>query len=238
VRPLHIVLGGWVPRPYNIMTVAGVITSNAMGTLAEFNLKQPESAAYHEGGHVTAAVVQAMPIRASGLYVDLYGYGAANYFQRVPGNLNSTTCDERERKRTIIALFAAHSAQLRFYPGCTQAAWSNDLRTIDALCAELHPVNELGRRVTREEMRRRAETLVNKHWNIIQELARALWAKPCIEMPEKEKALGWGIGSVRNLNGEEIVRFFARYQIEVKVIDDTTPKYDPACDVPYYDSLA
>ena len=35
--------------------------------------KQVESAAYHEAGHPTAAVVQAMPIRAKGLRVDLHG---------------------------------------------------------------------------------------------------------------------------------------------------------------------
>lgn len=38
-----------------------------METFQDFMSKQIESAAYHEAGHITAAVVQAMPIRASGI---------------------------------------------------------------------------------------------------------------------------------------------------------------------------
>ncbi len=80
--------------------------------------REVEGGAYHEAGHVTAAVVQAMPLRQAGLHVDLHGHGCANYFDRPNSDPGMTQLDHRERKLTIVALYAAHVAQLRFYPEC------------------------------------------------------------------------------------------------------------------------
>jgi hypothetical protein len=92
---------------------------------------------------MTAAIVQAMPIRGSGLHVDLNGNGTADYFQRLTGDLGMTELDHRERKRTIIARYAAHMAQLKFYPGCQQDGWQDDSRKIRGLAHEMHPKEEV-----------------------------------------------------------------------------------------------
>jgi hypothetical protein len=49
--------------------------------------KDVESAAYHEAGHIVAAVVQKMPIRQAGIDVDLCGCGCAYYFHREVGDI-------------------------------------------------------------------------------------------------------------------------------------------------------
>jgi hypothetical protein len=81
-----------------------------MESFQESVSKHNRSAAYHEAGHITAAIVQAMPINPRGIFVDLGGHGVANYFCREPGDLGMTPTDFRERKLTIIALFAGHVA--------------------------------------------------------------------------------------------------------------------------------
>jgi hypothetical protein len=95
--------------------------------MSENQSKQDESAAYHEAGHITAAVLQAMPLRETGVHVDLYGHGCADYFQKVPEDVDTTELDHRERKLTMIAIFAAHMTQLKFYPDCETDGWVNDL---------------------------------------------------------------------------------------------------------------
>jgi len=197
--------------------------------------KQTESAAYHEVGHMTAAIVQGMPIRATGLHVDLYGNGCADYFERSAGDLALAELDHRERKLTIIALYAAHMAQLKFYPECQQNGWRNDLEKINGLTREMHFSDEQAQKA-QEEWRHRAEKLVDDHWPIIEELAKTLLAKTCTPiLPEDTK---WGIGPLkRHMPGPQIVEFFAKHNIRAKIIGDDVRDYDSTQDVPHYDSL-
>jgi hypothetical protein len=193
--------------------------------------KQIESAAYHEAGHMTAAAVQAMPIRATGLHVDLCGNGCADYFERSLGDLAVTDVDQRERKCTIIALCAGHAAQLKFYPECQQGGWINDLQKIQGLICEMHPSGD-----TQEEWRHRAEKLVDDHWPIIEELAKTLLSKSCTFMTPED---AWGIGPLkRQMPGPEVVELFARHGIRAKIVSDDARDYDSTLDVPHYDSLA
>lgn len=172
------------------------------------DLKQIESASFHEAGHITAAVVQAMPIRATGLHVDLHGHGCADYFERVVGDLAVTELDDRERRLTIIALYAAHMAQLKFYPECQQDGWRHDLEKIKELTREMH-LSEEHTQKAQEEWRHRAEKLVEDHWPIIEELAKTLLSKSCTFM--SHEGARWGIGSLkRQMPGSEIVKLFAR----------------------------
>jgi hypothetical protein len=196
-------------------------------------MMQIESAAYHEAGHMTAAIVQAMPIRATGLHVDLCGHGCADYFERSVGDLAETDDDQRERKCTIIALYAGHAAQLKVYPECQQGGWINDLQKIQGLICEMHPSGD-----TQEEWRHRAEKLVDDHWPIIEELAKTLLSKSCTFMSHEDAR--WGIGPLkRHMPGLEIVEFFARHNIRVKIVGDDVRNYDSTQDVPpHYDSLA
>jgi hypothetical protein len=198
--------------------------------------KQIESAAYHEAGHMTAAIVQAMPIRATGLHVDLCGNGCADYFERSVGDIAVTELDHRERKLTIIALYAAHMAQLRFYPDCQQDGWRQDLAKIKGLIREMHLSDEQAQ-AAQEELRERAKKLVDDHWPIIEELAKTLLAKTYTPMsPEDTK---WGTGPLkRHMPGREIVEFFAGQNIGAKIVGDDVRKYDSTQAIPHYDSLA
>lgn len=202
------------------------------------DLKQIESAAYHEAGHMTAAIVQAMPIRASGMYVDLLGCGVSNYFDRPESDLGMAELDMIERKRTIIALYSAHPAQLRFYPETEKNGWTKDLIKIGTLSRQLRPTNEDAQIAVRKELLGRAQKLVDKFWPIVEELATALLAKSCIPMPPEEIAVGWGTGQVRNLSGSEIADHFAKHKIHTTVLDPTTQRYESTLAVPHYDSLA
>src|SRR5713226_9099367 len=85
---------------------------------ADFFAKYVDSTAYHEAGHITAAVVQGMPLRERGIHVDPTGRGIAYYWERESGDLENTEQDQEERKLTIVALYAAHAAQLNFMPDC------------------------------------------------------------------------------------------------------------------------
>jgi hypothetical protein len=201
--------------------------------------EQINSAAYQEAGHMTAAVLQAMPIRSKGLYIDLYGHGVANYFDRPETDLGMTALDIRERKLTIIALFAAHPAQQRFFAGCEKVGWFKDLTRITALSQQICPSDEIAQAAVRRDLLGRATKLVDLHWHIIQKLAETLLATPCIPIPSEEITVGWGTGpEVRHMGGNDIVDFFSGYKIPAKVVDDSTSSYDSSRDVPYYDSLA
>ena len=196
---------------------------------------QVESAAYHEVGHMTAAVVQGMPIRQSGLHVDLYGNGVADYFERMAGDLGMTANDIIERKRTIIALYAAHAAQLKFYPECDQNGWRNDVRKIKALSEEMYPSDEAAQIAMQADLQERARKLVDVHWQITEELAQVLLATPCTQMSEN----GWGSGShERHISGPGIVEFFANHKIPAHIVADNVRNFDSTQIVPYYDSLA
>jgi hypothetical protein len=220
---------------------ANVAQSNGparkMSIQENFMSKQIESAAYHEAGHVTAAIVQGMPIRVTGLHVDLYGHGCADYFERGVGDLALTELDHRERKLTIIALYTAHEAQLRFYPECLRDGWQNDLAKIEGLTHEMHLTDEEAHAM-QGQLKERAKKLVDDHWPIIEELAKTLLAKTCTPMlPEDAK---WGIGPLkRHMPGTQIVEFFAKHNIRAKIVADDVRKYDSTQDAPPpYDSLA
>jgi hypothetical protein len=198
--------------------------------------RQIESAAYHEVGHMTAAVVQGMPIRATGLHVDLYGNGCADYFERKIGDLAVAELDHRERKLTIIALYAAHEAQLRFYPECLRDGWQNDLVKIEGLIREMQ-LTDKEAEAMQGQLKERAKKLVDNHWPIIEELSKLLLSRSCTPMlPQDTK---WGTGQLkRQMSGTEIVELFARHSIPAHIVDDSVRDYDSTQAIPHYDSLA
>jgi hypothetical protein len=205
-----------------------------MTSLKQFVSKQIESAAYHEAAHITAAVVQAMPLRATGVHVDLYGHGCADYFDRAVGDLALTELDEVERQRTVIALFAAHAAQLKFNPNCDRDGWIHDLSKIRKLMLEMYPT---GNQAAEDELEARAKRLVDDHWGIIEDLAKTLLSRPLVPLSAKDTV--WGIGPYkRNMSGAELVEFFARHNKTPKIVNDDVKNYDSTQDVPPYDSLA
>jgi len=197
--------------------------------------KQTESAAYHEAAHMTAAIVQAMPIRATGLHVDLYGSGRADYFQREPGDSANTELDQVERKRTIIAIYAAHAAQFKFYPEVVTGGWYDDLSKIQRLLDEMALDTEQVRSL-REDLQARASKLVDVFWPIIEDLAKALLSRDCTPLLASDT---WASGiHQRNMLGSEIVDFFASRKITATVISDNLRNFDSTQGTPHYDSLA
>jgi hypothetical protein len=196
--------------------------------------QQVESAAYHEAAHMTAAIVQGMPIRLTGVHIGEYGHGCSDYFDRPVGDLGLSNIDEVERKRTIIALFAAHAAQVRFYPDCDRTGWGHDLTKMRKLMLEMHPG---GNQQAQDDLEARAKKLVNAHWGIIEGLAKTLLSKPLVPMLGDETA--WGIGPFkRTVSGAELVEFFADRNIKAKIVNDDVRNYDSTRDQPPYDSLA
>jgi len=75
-----------------------------------------DSAAYHEAGHMTAAVVQAMPIQPRGMHVDVDRRGIAHYWMRTPGDKANLLIDQIERKRSIVTLYAGWISERTFCP--------------------------------------------------------------------------------------------------------------------------
>jgi hypothetical protein len=198
--------------------------------------QQFDSAAYHEAGHITAAVVQAMPLREKGVHVDLDGNGKAFYFEKLTADSGMTESDHRERKVSIISIYAAHMAQLKFYPACEQSGWREDTQKIRAFARWISQ-NDIEQQQLEEDLRARAKKLVDVHWPMIEEFAQTLLAKPCTPMSQEDYRWGTG-GFKRHMPGAEIVEFFARRGIHTKVVGDDVLNYDSTHDIPHYDSLA
>ena len=197
-------------------------------------LNQVASAAYHEGGHMTAAVVQGMPIRVTGLHVDLNGNGSADYFHREPGDFATDFVDQIERRRTIIALYAAHEAQRKFYPEVSTDGWTHDLFKVDKLIEEMG-LDKQEAQVTREDLKARAGRLVEKFWTEIEDLAKTLLSRNCVaRLPEDT----WGTGSEkRQIPGIEVAEFFRRHGIPAQVVPDGFGNFESKQIVSFYDSL-
>lgn len=77
----------------------------------EFLRQYAESTAYHEAGHMVAAVLQGLPVRGRGIHIDTEVSGVAYYCHRKPGGLGTSEQDRLELQRTIIALYAGRAAQ-------------------------------------------------------------------------------------------------------------------------------
>lgn len=175
------------------------------------------NAAYHEAGHVTAAVLQDMHLRDRGIHVDSRGSGISYYCHRSPGDPANSAIDQLERERTIIALFAGIISQKKFlleHPG--KEAWASDRATICALLEELHPSDPAARSAAQNDLEERAERLVSQNWKVIEDLVSALLAKAYTPMPPIEIAEGWSRDKARiekSMCGSEVVGFFKQFQI-------------------------
>ncbi len=178
------------------------------------------SAAYHEAGHTTAAVLQQMPLQEWGILVYQEASGVSYYWHRVPGDLANSRKDQVERERTITALYAGIIAQTRFFPDCPERDWASDKATICALLKEMNPADLAARSVTQNNLRQKAEQLVSGKWPIIQCLASTLLAKPDTLLPPVEiegKASQDSRRIGKWMRGSEVVEFFGRLQIATSI---------------------
>src|ERR1035441_6697951 len=153
-------------------------------SLKWFLAQNAKSAAYHEAGHMVAAVLQGLPLRDGGIHIDLEGSGVSYYCHRLPGNHVTSGIDTVEREKTIIAIYAAWVAQKKYFPDCDDSdSWESDRATATRLLNELKPEAP---KVTQHMLWERAKQLINANWPTIEGLSIALLAKPVTTMPQLE----------------------------------------------------
>jgi hypothetical protein len=197
---------------------------------AQFQARYIESAAYHEAGHVTAAVVQKMPLQEHGVHIDVKGNGITYYWHRTPGDLENTEQDRVERELTISAIYAGQAAQQKVFPDCPDTNWANDRREISVLLDEMNLPNAETRTAMEATLWERACKLVNEHWSLIESLAKALLAKPTTVQPLIEIQRNWSHGQTnleKWMDGSEIVQFFKKMGVSCNVRPTPAWTYHP-----------
>src|SRR5580658_9576298 len=91
--------------------------------------RRVDSAAYHEAGHMVAAVSQGLQFWG-GIHINGEGAGVSDYCHREPGDKQNSAKDIDQRRRTIIALFAGPCAQEKYFPCLDDpASWKSDMDT-------------------------------------------------------------------------------------------------------------
>jgi hypothetical protein len=182
-----------------------------------------KSAAYHEAGHITAAVLQEMPLQQRGIHVDTEASGISYYCHRSPGTSARSEADQLERERTIIALYAGIAAQTRFFSDCPEDDWASDRATIRTLLEEMLPADSEARSTAQNNLREKAEQLVSQYWPMIEGLTSTLLAKPETPLPPIEVENKWSHGKKgveKWMRGSEVVEFFGKFGI-VAIIRQT-----------------
>lgn len=177
---------------------------------AQFQARYIESAAYHEVGHVTAAVVQKMPLQEQGVHIDVKGSGISYYWHRRPGDPQNTEQDRVERELTIVAIYAGQAIQQRVFPDCPETNWADDGPEISLLLDEMNLPDLKTRTAVEATLWERASKLVTEHWSLIESLVQALLAKPTTLQPSIEIQRNWSHGQTnleKWMNGSEIVNF-------------------------------
>ncbi len=184
-----------------------------MDQLEQLKQEYQLSTAYHEASHVVVCIAQKIPIREFGLRIDTQGHGVAHTFRRNSGDPNNTAVDVRERKETIVLLFAGQMGQVRIFPETPFDAIAKDQSEIDALLDEMHERKSADWYAAKEMLRNESERLVAKHWRAIDALAKALWSKPW--KPQEQLPLvdpAWSIDktekSMDAMEVEEVVKEF------------------------------
>ena len=196
-----------------------------------FQARYIESAAYHEAGHITAAVIQEMPLRERGIHVDLKGSGISLYWRRTPGNLENTEQDRIERELTITAVFAGWVAQKTFFPDTPESDWDGDRREVGLLLDEMYSNDVNARTASQAELWEKASKLVAQHWSGIESLAKTLWAKPTTQQSPAEIAQNWSHGQTtleKCMSGSEVVEFFKKLGVPCHVRDESEGEFYPS----------
>jgi hypothetical protein len=202
-----------------------------------------DSPAYHEAGHMTAAVVQAMAIQPRGMHIDLNRCGISHYWMRNPGDTANTPKDQIERKRTIVTLYAAWLAERRFYPSCPDDGWRRDMTIINALLTEQHPTEISARTITAEDLKDRTGNLVDRFYPVMEVLAKALLDKPVRFLPWEElntPPIWTAEDKGRSMPGSEVTNLYNAIVPEAKaeVRDPSEGTYDSSQKLPLFDILA
>ena len=188
--------------------------------------KYVESSAYHEAGHTIAAVSLGMPLRKRGVHIDRRGDGISYYWFRVLGDTNNAPEDIAERERTIISIEAGFTAQRRFYPDCPTGGNFTDRDQCIKLLDEMYSNRDdwLG---AQERLIAEARRLVDRHWDAIEALAKAVLAQPLMQRPEDAERQ-WSRDSMeRWVDGNQVVSILKQFGMEPFIHDEANGKFYP-----------
>jgi len=176
-----------------------------------------ESTAYHEAGHMVAAVVLGLPLLEGcegGIRIDMEGSGVARYCERKPGNHETSSEGIVQRENTIVARYAGRIAQEKYLgESVDKVFWNSDWCIAEKLLDELKPISSES---SQEMLYDRAERLVTEKWNLIEGLAAALWQRPVTNMTQYEIDEGWSKSTntqEKHLPCSEVVDFFGKFRI-------------------------
>lgn len=173
----------------------------------------PESAAYHEAGHIVIAAAQGIRLSRYGVHVDRDGRGVAFYEIRRPLKNSDAPCPTT-REQTIIAAYAGLIAQCEFHPTCSRRGANDDQVGIDELLDEIGTDGlcpPLTRGTAEIELHAEAVLLVRKHWEALRTVARELWKQPYT--PRRfEPFRGWSDQPrEKKLTGARVVEILADF---------------------------
>jgi len=185
-----------------------------------------QSAAYHEAGHTVTAVALGMPLRNRGVHVDRRGDGIAFYWYRLPGDMKNSAGDIVERERTIVSTEAGFIAQKKFYLDCPVGGNFNDRDQCIKLLDEMY-ISRDDWPAAQQRLIAEATGLVEKHWQAIEALAGALWARPWTLRPAEDERQ-WSLDSMEKwLDGGEVVSILKKFGLQAFIRDEVEGKFCP-----------
>jgi hypothetical protein len=182
----------------------------------------PESAAYHEAGHVVVAAAQHMRLSRHGIHLDAEGRGISYYEYRKPKRWADIT-PEVTREHTIISTLAGLIAQQKFYPECSVLGASDDNNLVDEMLREVHEgegVIGFACSTAEVELRLESEKLVHEHWPAIEAVARTLWETPETPRDFNEPDPGWSqLRMEKRLDGMRLLEILTKFGIQASIWD-------------------
>src|SRR5882762_11573916 len=182
--------------------------------------RYPESAAYHEAGHVVVAAAQGMRLSRHGVHLDSEGRGISYYEYRKPKRW-AEGASEVKREHTIISTLAGLIAQQKFYAECSILGASEDNNLVDELLKEISEDDDFigyASLKAQLELRRESEKLVDEFWPAIEAVARALWGTPETPRDFNEPEPGWSQLRVeKRLNGARLVEILKPFGIHPSI---------------------
>jgi hypothetical protein len=186
------------------------------------------AAAYHEAGHVVAAVTQGLPLQPDCIHLSTTGVGIACIFQRNPGDLALSADDTEERERTIKLLKAGYLAGVRADPFHDLVRASDDRCKEQALLGEMYKDDVL-RAAENERLKSEATVLVEKNWPAIDAIAKRVLALPLTARSVEATAI-WDESEgpyERLMSGREIAEILAPFGLNVIVRDASNGTFVP-----------
>jgi hypothetical protein len=180
--------------------------------------------AYHEAGHAVAAAVLRFPFRSSGIHIDRNGWGTTLIVPPSLGCSSPSSDLQVSQKRMLIVLLAGLVAQKGFFSDSSNNSAASDEKKIQQYLDAIYRMDETSKSMARKHLEERADSLVEKFRDVIEEVAKTLWAKECttrVENWESRLTLEKTVGAT------EIAEILRKYNISCRV-DDSAIEDDPS----------